>query len=103
MPYLTLILFAPWFVILGALFWIYPRTPRTSMRALFDTTALLLAGIGSFLGMRWGYLNATLEAGPLWKQVLATLVAYGVFLGVMTLALMTRPRMLRSTEPDSSK
>ncbi len=95
MPYLALILFLPWFAILAVLFWLYPRTPRTSMRRLFDAATLLIAGGGSFIGMRWGYLDASLEAGALWKQVLATLVAYGVFLGVMTVALIVRPRLLR--------
>jgi hypothetical protein len=97
MPYLALILFLPWFLILGVLFWLYPRAPRTSMRHVFDVVTLLLAGAGSFVGMRWGYLNASLEAGALWKQVLATLVAYGVFLGVMTAALIARHFLLRST------
>jgi hypothetical protein len=97
MPYLALILFLPWFLILGILFWIYPRTPRTSMRRMFDAGTLLLASAGSFLGMRWGYINASLEAGALWKQVLATLVAYGVFLGVMTIALIVRPGLLRGS------
>jgi len=96
MPYLALILFLPWFLILGVLFWIYPRKQRTSIRRLFDSATLLLAGIGSFVGMRWGYLNASLQAGALWKQVLATLVAYGVFLGVMTAALIARHYLLRS-------
>ena len=95
MPYLALIMFLPWFLILGVLFWIYPRTPRTSMRRVFDSATLLIAGAGSFIGMRWGYLNANVEVGTMWKQILATLIAYGVFLGVMTVAVIVRPRLLR--------
>ena len=95
MPYLALILFAPWFAILGALFWLFPRAPRTSARRVFDTMTLLLAGIGSFVGMRWAWLNANTDVGTMWKQIFATLVAYGVFLAVMTLALVLRPRVLR--------
>jgi hypothetical protein len=95
MPYLAMILFAPWFLILGVLFWLYPRSPRTSMRRTFDAITLLLAGAGSFVGMRWAYLTANTDVGAMWKQIFATLVAYGVFLVVMTLALILRPRLLR--------
>ncbi|MEO7478367.1 MAG: hypothetical protein ABIT64_03940 [Lysobacteraceae bacterium] len=95
MPYLALILFTPWFLILGALFWIYPRLPRTSARRAFDMATLALAGIGSFVGMRWAYLTANNDVGTMWKQIFATLVAYGIFLGVMTLALIVRMRVLR--------
>ena len=95
MPYLALIMFLPWFLILGALFWIYPRMPRTSMRRLFDSVTLLVAGVGSFIGMRWAYATANTDVGTMWKQIFATLVAYGVFLGVMTVALILRMRLLR--------
>ncbi|HEV2607615.1 MAG TPA: hypothetical protein VGT79_06505 [Xanthomonadaceae bacterium] len=97
MPYLALILFLLWFLILGVLFWLYPRTPRTSMRRMFDSATLLLAGIGSFIGMRWAYLTANPYGGMEWKQIFATLVAYGVFLGVMTLAIFARHRILRGS------
>ena len=32
MPDLALILFAPWFVILCVLYWLYPRQPRHALR-----------------------------------------------------------------------
>jgi hypothetical protein len=94
MPYLALFLFMPWFLILGVLFWLYPRMPRTSARRLFDAITLLLAGAGSFYGMRWAYLTANTDVGTMWKQIFAALVAYGVFLGVMTIALVARHRLL---------
>ena len=37
---LALILFLPWFLILGALYWIYPRQPRHAARVLFDIAAM---------------------------------------------------------------
>jgi len=98
MPYLALILFLPWFAILGALFWIYPRQPRTTARRLLDALTLVIAGAGSFAGMQWGYANASVASGAIWKQVLATLIAYGVFLAVMTLAIVVRHRMLRRSQ-----
>ena len=76
---LALVLFLPWFAILGALFWFYPRAPRHPML--------------SWLAMRWGMLNADPAAGAIWKQVLATLLAYGVFLAVVTLAWIARGRI----------
>lgn len=98
MPNLALILFAPWFLILGALFWIFPRSPRTSARRLFDAVTLLIAAGGSFYGMHWAYLTANTDVGTMWKQIFATLVAYGVFLAVMTAALIVRHRMLRARQ-----
>ncbi|MBS0192725.1 MAG: hypothetical protein JSR34_00560 [Proteobacteria bacterium] len=95
MPYLALILFSPWFLILGALFWIYPRQPRPSARKLFDALTLLLAGGGSFIGMNWAYRTANTDVGAMWKQIFACLIAYSVFLGVMTLAVFLRIPLLR--------
>ncbi|MGX5729098.1 hypothetical protein ACWKWK_01045 [Pseudoxanthomonas beigongshangi] len=87
---LALILFLPWFAILAALYWIYPRQPRGVRRRLFDASALVLATALSAWGMHWGFLNADPNAGAIWKQVLATSVAYGLFLMVMTLAIAVR-------------
>ncbi len=87
---LALILFLPWFAILAALYWIYPRQPRGPGRRLFDIAALALATALSVWGMHWGFLNADPDAGAIWKQVLATSVAYGLFLMVMTLAIALR-------------
>ena len=44
---LALILFLPWFSILGFVFWRFPRQPRTRARIVFDLVSLLLAtGLG---------------------------------------------------------
>jgi hypothetical protein len=91
---LALILFLPWFAILGALFWIYPRVPRNGARRVFDAASLLLSLAAAAGGMAWGLLTADPTAGKMWKQVLATSVAYGLFLGVMTLAAWVRHRWL---------
>jgi len=87
---LALILFLPWYLILGALYWIYPRTPRTPQRRAFDATALALSVLASALGMYWSMFNASLQYGHMWQQVLATSVCYGMFLAVMTLAWIAR-------------
>jgi hypothetical protein len=91
---LALILFVPWFSILAALFWIYPRQPRHLARKAFDTVSLLAATALAGFGMHWGFHNADPNAGAIWKQVLATSVAYGFFLAVLTAAIAVRWRWL---------
>ncbi|QWP78075.1 hypothetical protein J5226_06675 [Lysobacter sp. K5869] len=93
---LALILFIPWFSILAWLFWAYPRQPRGAARTAFDSATLALAGAAAIWGMHWGMHNADPNAGAIWKQVLATSVAYGLFLAVMTAALIARWRWLRA-------
>ncbi|MEO6102417.1 MAG: hypothetical protein ABIP44_02115 [Pseudoxanthomonas sp.] len=97
MPYLALILFLPWFVLLGALFWLFPRQPRDAARRRFDTAALAVAFVLSFAGMQWGYALglADVGTGAIWKQVLATLIAYGAFLAVMSIAVVLRSGWLQ--------
>lgn len=94
---LALILFLPWFAILGVLFWMFPRAPRGLARWLFDTGSLTLATVAAALGMYWGMFNADPGHGPMWKQVLATSVAYGLFLLVMTIAFVLRRKLLKAT------
>jgi len=93
---LALILFLPWFAILGVLFWLYPRTPIHPMRGGYNLAVLALSLVLSWVGMRWGMLNADPSAGAIWKQVLATLVAYGIFLAVITLAWVARGKIFRA-------
>lgn len=97
MPYLALILFLPWFLLLGALFWFFPREPRGTRRKVFDMATLAVALALSFAGMRVGYAlgAADLASGAIWKQVLATLVAYGAFLFVLAVAVPLRGWWLR--------
>lgn len=97
MAWLSLLLFLPWFLLLGSLFWLFPRQPRTARRRLFDGTTLLLALLLSALAMHWGYRMGLAEhgAGPIWPQVLAVLYAYGAFLAVLVLALLLRGKAFR--------
>jgi len=87
---LALILFLPWYLILGALYWIYPRKPRNRRRRAFDVFALVVATVASALSMYWSMFNADPKWGHMWQQILATSVSYGVFLAVMTVALVVR-------------
>lgn len=94
MAWLTLLLFLPWFVVLGGLFCYFPRQPRTPRRSWIDAAFLLLALGLSLLAMHWGHElgeNAA-NAGAIWRQVLAVLYAYGAFLAVLCSAVWLRRR-----------
>jgi hypothetical protein len=93
---LALILFLPWFAILGALFWMFPRQPRGAQRKLFDGVALLLAFTAFLLSLYWSHATADPVYGKMWQQILATAVGYGVFLAVLTVAFFVRRCWLRS-------
>ena len=93
-PALALILFAPWFLILAALYWLYPRQPRTAARTRFDSVALLLAFAACLASLYWSFGFADRSHGQLWPQILATSIGYGVFLAVLTAAAFLRRRML---------
>mgnify|MGYP003583352050 CR=1 FL=1 len=92
---LALILFLPWFAILGALYWCYPRQPRDTVRKLFDAVALLLALTAFVLSMYWSHDHADPVYGKMWQQILATALGYGVFLAVLAAAFFVRRRWLR--------
>ena len=87
---LALILFLPWYAILAGLYWFYPRHTRTRTRRLFGAGALIVSLGLSIVAMRWGFLTADTSVGVLWKQVLATSVSYGAFLGGLTAACLAR-------------
>lgn len=92
---LGLLLFLPWFLILGALFWLFPRQPRHALRRLFDLASLALATAAFIAALYWAQGIADPAQGQMWRQVLATSIGYGVFLGVLTLAVVLRWRLWR--------
>ena len=93
---LALVLFLPWFLILSVLFFLFPRAPTGAVRRGFDIAATALALVLGFAAMRWGYAEADPSHGPMWRQVLATLLAYGAFLAVLALAWPLRAALFRS-------
>lgn len=98
---LALILFFPWFSILAVLFWAWPRRPRHPRRIAFDAACLLLAAVAAAAGMHAGMASADPRYGAMWPQVLATSLAYGLFLGVLTAAWWLRRARLRPSLPRS--
>jgi hypothetical protein len=95
---LALILFLPWFLILGALYWVYPRQPRHAARMMFDIGALALSAAAFLTSIHWSLASASDGHGKLWPQILATAVGYGVWLAAMTLALFVRRWWLLETK-----
>ena len=96
MPLLALILFAPWFAILGWAYWNYPKSHEVSpARRRLDIIALLAAVALSAAAMHWSYFLPFEHAGPIWPQVIATLAGYHVFLLVLAIAFCWRSRRFK--------
>lgn len=95
MQFLSLILFLPTFFIMGALFMLFPRETAGGRRRAFDLVALALSLALSIGAMLWGYRHGAPDAGPIWKQVLAALMAYGAFIFTGAIALPLRARLFR--------
>ncbi|GHA86093.1 hypothetical protein [Cognatilysobacter bugurensis] len=96
---LTLILFLPWFLILTALYWWVPRQPRPRARIVFDLLAIAVAAVAFIASVHWANAEADPTYGRMWRQVLATAVGYGVFLGTLVAAFFIRRRWLLRSGP----
>ena len=89
-PFLALILFLPWFAVLGGIYlWVMRRR---GLRIGIDLLVLLIATGLSAWAMLWGFDSANRQYGTMWPQVFATLMAYAAFLAVLSLALPLRLR-----------
>jgi peptidoglycan biosynthesis protein MviN/MurJ (putative lipid II flippase) len=91
---LAALLFAPWFLILGVLYWLYPRKPRPPWRRAFDIGALLLSLVAFVLVLHWGQGWADRGYGRMWQQIVGTSVSYGAFLSVLGFAVWVRHHLL---------
>ena len=98
---LAFILFLPVFSIIGVLYCAFPRRPRGVWRLPVDLLVLVVAATLSVFAMREGYHAAAGIAGALWKQIVATLLAYGTFLAIVCIALALRSWLWRRTRPRS--
>ncbi|MCB1559622.1 MAG: hypothetical protein KDI75_00735 [Xanthomonadales bacterium] len=87
-PFLALILFLPWFLVLGGVYLLALRRRRPGVG--IDLLVLLVATGVSIAAMLWGFDSADRQYGSMWPQVFATLMAYGAFLAVLALALPLR-------------
>ncbi|MET0328394.1 MAG: hypothetical protein ABW163_06455 [Luteimonas sp.] len=93
---LALLLFLPWFLVLGVLFWLFPRTPRGIARRLYDLVSLSLSVAAFVATIHQAQASADPAHGHMWGQILATAVGYGVFLAVLGVAFALRRRVLRA-------
>lgn len=99
MRYLAILLLAPWLLVLGWLYWAYPkRLARTSARRAFDVVALAMVAFATIECAMLGFDQATLPgqselghmSGAIWQQVLPALYGYGAFTLGLILALLIR-------------
>lgn len=96
MRYLALILFLPWFAIIGFTYWHLPRgLPRPRSRWRFDAIALLLAIAVALAGALIAMDTPWRNVGRIWPQVAAVLFAYGAFLAIVVIAAIVRARIWR--------
>ncbi len=87
---LATILLAPWFLVLCWVYWRFGRAAKRSRG--FDLAAMVMA-IVLAAGSGWYGLGvADVAYGKLWPQILASLLAYGVFLLVLLIAAWWRRR-----------
>ena len=99
--YLALLLFAPWFAILGWAYWKFPRRQVAAGNTRgFDAGVLLLALVASAAAMRWSFHMLFRNAGPMWPQVIATLAGYHAFLAVLVAAWLVRGRLFAGRKGD---
>jgi len=102
--YLALLLFSPWFAILGWSYWKFPkRQVEGGHTRRFDAIVLLLAVALSALAMRWTFGMDWRDAGSLWPQVIATLAGYHAFLAMLAIGWLARGLMRRKREAGVSR
>jgi len=99
MRYLSILLLAPWLLILAWAYWAYPKSlPRTKGRRVFDVLALVLASVAAGWAAIAGFEGAAVPAagqfgpssGAIWQQVLPALYGYGACVAVLLGALLFR-------------
>jgi len=99
---LALVLFLPTFAIIAGLYFAFPRTPRPRWRLAFDLFVVLAAAAASAAAMAWGFRIATGVGGAIWRQLLATLLAYAAFAAVIVAGLIARSVLWRRSNPAES-
>lgn len=91
-PHLALILFLPWYAVVGWFFWrLQTREPHVG-RKLAVLVIIALSLVAAGLAGLWAYDIADRSVGAIWKQVLASAVGYAAFLSILLAGFL----MLRS-------
>lgn len=95
---LALILFLPWYLVILIVYWRMRRKPAQWAGRLFDLAAIAVSIVAAAISGPWALAHADDSIGTMWPQILATVVGYGAFLAVITLAALLR-RMPAGTRP----
>jgi len=96
---LALILFLPWYLVILVVYWRMRRKPARWTGRVFDLAAIAVSIVAAAIAGPWALVHADDSIGTMWPQILATVVGYGAFLAVITLAALLR-RML--TQPPAT-
>lgn len=91
MSLLAVLLLAPWFAVLGWVYWRTAPAPFAAARG-FDRAALVAAVALAFTGMAIGLRYEPAGHHPIIREIVAALIAYKGFLLVLGLAWFARRR-----------
>lgn len=95
---LAVLLLAPWFAVLGWIYWRTAPAPFAAARG-FDIAALAAAVVLSVAGMALGLHYDPAGHHPIIREIVASLIAYKGFLLVLVAAWLWRRRSRRATPP----
>lgn len=93
---LALILFLPWYLVILIVYWRMRRKPARWAGRVFDLVAIAVSIVAAAVAGPWALAHADDSIGSMWPQILATVVGYGAFLAVITLAALLRRILARS-------
>lgn len=108
MRYLSIMLLAPWLIVLGWAYWAYPKSLLRNMtRRAFDVLALIAATVAAIQSAIVSFDAVELPAadqfgtksGAIWQQVVPALYGYGAFLAVLLVALIVRQVVWKRKAP----
>lgn len=91
---LALILFLPWYLVLGWMFLRYARGARWPTRLVAFATLALGLVAAAFTGA-WAFHHADPTHGALWTQILPAVIGYGAFLAVIVAGFLVLRAMKR--------
>lgn len=97
---LALILFLPWYLVILVVYWRMRRRPARWASRVFDLAAIAVSIAAAAIAGPWALMHADDSIGSMWPQILATVVGYGAFLLVITLAALLR-RMLATARSNT--
>ena len=80
---LALILFMPWYLLLGWLFWRVRARGASSARKFVALAIRLASMVAAGTTGVWAYGIADTSSGMIWRQILACVVGYWAFLVVL--------------------